>query len=659
MSKYWCTSCNQFYGEPGFCPFDGTPLTLPAPGTTPAPGTQPETLRALSASDGSSAAALAAFGTGAREEYGHLIGQTLDGRYYIERKIGEGGMGVVFAARHTVIEKPLAVKVLKRDVARDAATVKRFVQEAKAASRIGHPSIVDVTDFGTTPDGMTYSVMEYVDGSTLSSAIKRSAPFPLTRAVPIAAQIARALGAAHDKGIVHRDLKPENVFLINRDGRRDFVKIVDFGIAKVTPLEGQPTDGPRLTRAGSVFGTPEYMAPEQAAGRSDTDNRVDIYALATILYELVTGRVPHKSDSMVRTLAMQMLDPIEPPSKLRPDLEVPIEFERVLMKGLAKKRDQRYASMADFLTDLERACPDINTTTPGPSDQLHLVAAPPGADMALMSSLRTIDDVPAVAGPEVPTRRAHAPSNAPANAAATAEVRGEAPRATSRKVANEPAFVTSQRQVTFEHVFDPTDEAPRRRARWPLLVGAVLLAGGGGVAIALMMRAEEPATAALEVDAAVADATVPLIVDGGQPAPGDAEVIAEVPDDAGLLRDAGRRVSHDAGPPERRIDAGIRIPRERLTARGELTVQVITYPDGGTIYAGDSYRGPSGTTIEEPPGTRLKIKCTMAGHEPGFVDLVFDASLPEVVSCRPTRPKRCIEGLHNPFDDCPDPAPPK
>ena len=256
MAQFWCSRCSQFYPEAGYCPFDGTKL-VPASSQITAPAPPPSGhVRAVSAHDDAAAAAqLPRYDP--KAEYDRLVGQTLDGRYFIERKIGEGGMGVVFAARHTIIERPLAIKVLKKEVARDVATVKRFVQEAKAASRIGHPNIVDVTDFGTTPDGLTYSVMEYVDGQTLSAAIRAGAPFKLSRALPIAAQIARALGAAHQKGIVHRDLKPENIFLVNRDGRRDFVKIVDFGIAKVTPVEGQQADGPRLTRAGAVFGTPE------------------------------------------------------------------------------------------------------------------------------------------------------------------------------------------------------------------------------------------------------------------------------------------------------------------------------------------------------------------------------------------------------------------
>src|ERR1041385_3529305 len=322
--SYQCPACKRAFAEPGFCPFDGTQLGQPVAEqatvlsshvraqtdpsekeTKPGIGQVTEKVLGISGKDGH-ADAVATIRKMKEHEYDRLIGTTLDGRYLVQNKLGEGGMGVVFAVKHTVIERPLAIKVLKKEVMRDNASVQRFVQEAKAASRIGHPNIVDVTDFGKTPEGMTYSVMEYVEGATLSRAIKQGAPLPPARAVRIAMQIARALSAAHGKGIVHRDLKRENVFLVDRDGRPDFVKIVDFGIAKVAPAEGTDA-GPRLTRAGSVFGTPEYMAPEQAAGRGDTDGRVDIYALGVIVYEMMVGRVPHRGDTMGGTVAMQML----------------------------------------------------------------------------------------------------------------------------------------------------------------------------------------------------------------------------------------------------------------------------------------------------------------------------------------------------------------
>ena len=327
-----CPACQHAFDEPGFCPFDGTPLV----------------------EDGAR-----------RGEYDHLIGTTLDERYRVVRKLGEGGMGVVFAVSHTVIERPLAIKVLKRRVMRDAATIQRFVQEAKAASRIGHPNIVDVTDFGKTPDGLTYSVMEYVEGTTLAQLNDEGGPLPAERAVNIAAQIARALAAAHAKGIVHRDLKPENVFLTARDGWPDFVKIVDFGIAKVAPAEGSP-EGPRLTKAGAVFGTPKYMAPEQAAGRSDIDHRVDVYALGVILYEMLVGKVPLVGANSLQTIAMKLTDTIVPLRRVR--AEVPSALDTIAMKALERERDSRYATMSELLVALEQFAqtPPVDDEEPPP-----------------------------------------------------------------------------------------------------------------------------------------------------------------------------------------------------------------------------------------------------------------------------------------------------
>jgi len=202
-----------------------------------------------------------------------LIGQVLDGRYRVDGVLGEGGMGLVYRATHVVLGKKLAIKVLKASVSRDEQVMERFKREAQSASAIGSPHIIDISDFGTMPDGATYFVMEFLDGDSLTQAIEKQRPMPAARIVKIGKQICEALGMAHERGIVHRDLKPDNVYVVPSGNERDFVKILDFGIAKV----GTAADK-KLTQAGQVFGTPHYMSPEQCAGR-DVDHRTDIYAL--------------------------------------------------------------------------------------------------------------------------------------------------------------------------------------------------------------------------------------------------------------------------------------------------------------------------------------------------------------------------------------------
>jgi serine/threonine-protein kinase len=673
---HWCPSCERYFDEPGFCPFDGKPLTaissdgatlpsiaMPAVDATtevPPPTEVPPTempapaprYRALSASE-STGAAIAAI-KAKQSEYDRLVGQTLEGRYHIDRKLGEGGMGVVFAARHAVIERPLAIKVLKREVMRDTATIKRFVQEAKAASRIGHPNIVDVTDFGTTTDGLTYQVMEFVDGVTLGQALRKDGPFRASRAIRIAGQLARALGAAHTKGIVHRDLKPENIFLIDRDGRKDFVKIVDFGIAKVIPVGGAPVaEGPRLTRAGAVFGTPEYMAPEQAAGRGDTDGRVDVYALGIILYEMLTGRVPHRGDTTVRTLAMQMLDPIEPPSKVRPDAGIVPELEAVVMKALAKKREQRYATMADLLADLEAAAgaPLLEPVSASVTDTRGTEgrraspssggagAAAAGGRVFSLSPVPPGADVPAVVA--VPTPRAGS-EGGPGVVAVTPDLRG------GQRFRGEPAFVRGQ-AGDVPAIAEPAPLPAPRPQRWPVALGLAIVLAGGGVAAALYVTRRDTAPVAAgpsdaaPVAVATPDAAIAIVA-----GPVDAAAAGTIPDAETIAaKKDGRTIAKRDGA----VPAGV-----TLTPRGTVAIQVVTRPQGGSVYNGFTYAGTDQPTIEQAYGSRARIRCTLPGHDEGQVEVVFDGKT-DAVLCEMKRIKRCVEGLHNPFDDCPDARP--
>ena len=280
-----------------------------------------------------------------------LIGLVLSERYRILRKLGEGGMGTVYQAEHALIGKRIALKVLFPELTRRTDLVARFLQEAKSASRIGHENVIDISDFGQSPEGLVYIAMEYLEGHDLSQIIKAEGPQTWARARPILMQIAKALRAAHEHGIIHRDMKPENVFLIQREGRPDFVKVLDFGIAKVVNVDD---GGPRLTQAGMIFGTPEYMSPEQAQGQAP-DHRVDIYAVGCVMYHLLTGTVPFHADNFMGILTKHMLEPVVPPRQRAPELGIPADVEAVCLRALEKDRDKRWQDMDAFYRALGAA----------------------------------------------------------------------------------------------------------------------------------------------------------------------------------------------------------------------------------------------------------------------------------------------------------------
>ena len=276
-----------------------------------------------------------------------LVGRILGDRYRILSRLGQGGMGSIYLAEHVTLGKRMAVKVLRPEYSRDAELLDRFQHEARAASQIGQENIVEVFDFGHTPEGEAYFVMEALDGESLARILHRDGPMPLARAVPVFLQICRALGAAHQRGIVHRDLKPENVFVLRRNDGADFVKVLDFGIAKGP---GTP-DSKRLTKAGSIIGTPEYMSPEQASSNV-IDQRSDVYAFGVLAYETLTGRLPFDGDTPLATLMKHQSDAPVPPRRLRPEL--PPEVEQIVLRALVKRPEGRQQSMEELSAELSR-----------------------------------------------------------------------------------------------------------------------------------------------------------------------------------------------------------------------------------------------------------------------------------------------------------------
>ena len=323
-----------------------TPTSTPAPTTT----SDPPLNNALDSSTQNAAqSAVAAVTSYLAPVEDPLIGRIMAERYLVEKKLGEGGMGAVYRATHRLLEKKVALKVLHGEFARKPDLVERFIQEAKSASRIRHENVIDISDFGVTSDGQVFFAMELLKGHDLHEEIAKARNagelLPWSRSRPIFLQICAALIAAHGHGIIHRDLKPENIYLVDFLGQPDFVKLLDFGIAKMTEV----AEGDRkLTRTGMLFGTPEYMSPEQARGEV-ADVRVDVYAMACILFQLITGRVPFEADNFMSVLTLHLMEP--PPQIPLATLDAvgaPYELAAIITKGLEKDRNDRWQTIADF-----------------------------------------------------------------------------------------------------------------------------------------------------------------------------------------------------------------------------------------------------------------------------------------------------------------------
>ncbi|MEZ4339323.1 MAG: serine/threonine-protein kinase [Sandaracinaceae bacterium] len=458
-----------------------------------------------------------------------FIGAVLNERYEIRAKLGAGGMGTVYEARHRLIDKRVVVKVLHRDFVEDDTAVERFRREAKAATAIDHDHVVDVTDFGSLADGTPFLVMEHLEGQPLSELIDDEGVLSVGRAAAIARQICDGLHAAHQKGIVHRDMKPENVFMVRRPRGGDFVKILDFGISRVLT----ESEHARLTQAGTAMGTPAFMAPEQAQGRPSTDHKADIFSVGVMLYEMLGGELPFAGDTLAALLLAVMTVTPRSVRELRAD--VPPRLAALVDRAMAKEPRDR-PTAAELHDALE---PFLELT----GEPIRL--RPDGAEHAERRRAETISEHPVVTEPAgaldpgenaatIPTVAALPAREIPETRAAEVvvdEAPGEADESSDESTV----------EPTVEHaaapdspIAAPPGASSSSLGRVAIAVGVVALVVTAGLAVALRSPSETapptapaappaPTVAEVRVRIRASPATATIVLDGVElPNPTDA-----------------------------------------------------------------------------------------------------------------------------------------
>ena len=419
-----------------------------------------------------------------------LVGSVVGGRYTIERLLGEGAMGAVFLAEHRLMRKKVALKVLHPQWSSVPDIVARFEREAMAASRIEHPNVAAATDFGQLEDGSFFLVLEFVEGRTLREELQAGA-FHVPRALQVVRQMVSALVKAHGLGIVHRDLKPENVMLIERGGHADFVKVLDFGIAKITEGELDRKSGPK-TEVGMVYGTPEYMAPEQAMGQS-VDGRADLYAIGVIAYELLTGTRPFHAENKLALLGMHVHADVPAMSDKNPVAGVPPMVERLVLRLLAKKPTDRVADARALINDLDDLAHELLNLGLYADDDIKAIGS-----MRELRSPRGID----ISSGRAVENLAYAPTDlVPSNTVPATQL---LPRVTKVAAAHEEVI----------------DLEPRKSRARPALVAAIAALFGAAMTVAALALVRgggaHPGPVAPPPDAAVA---VVAAIPAAPPAP--------------------------------------------------------------------------------------------------------------------------------------------
>ncbi|MBM4319070.1 MAG: PEGA domain-containing protein, partial [Deltaproteobacteria bacterium] len=613
-----------------------------------------------------------------------LIGSVMEGRYEILGRIGAGGMGVVYKARQTTMDRIVAVKVLLRSLASNDSNVRRFQLEARAASRLNHPNTITIHDFGQTKDGTLYIAMEFLDGESLDRVLALEKRLDPVRVVRIMVQVCRSLAEAHAAGIIHRDLKPDNIFLNRINSEPDFVKVLDFGVAKLKD-PGTIGDGSgTLTQAGMIFGTPKYMSPEQAQSL-ELDPRSDIYSLGIIIYELLCGRPPFTGEAPLSILIKHVHEPPPPPSRFTPPGTIPPALEAVVVKALQKDRNLRQASATALRLELEEAL--LAFSPPPPGSQVLMQVGSVASQAALLVALPTSPEMEPRPGPPTP----------PGGSLPQLPGYGYYP----------PGYVPPTTPSIPQASWDFSTEEGERRVHTPsgpgggrrltLTVGAVLvaavLAGGIWVARSRVSSEPQPGTAAtVQPGGSATTAALPAALvraDGGAPRPGEADggVIAsagEVPAAAGADGGGppqpepadGKMPGRPDGArgqaePSRQAGSGGRKPGPGGSAgdvrptedRDRVKLRLSSTPPGASVYVnGIEYVGLTPTTIQRKRGI---IPVTLTFRKTGFqdvqtiVDLRSDQDVQAKLLARTGTASLPVEGGSAPPPPGPTPAPPR
>jgi serine/threonine-protein kinase len=536
---------------------------------------------------------------------GHdLLGKVFVDRYEIVELLGRGGMGAVYRARHIAMDSQVALKVLRREASTDLDSIERFYREARAASRLAHPNTIRVFDFGQSEDGQLFLAMEYLEGRTLRAEVRRVGRMDPSRVLRIAEQIARSLGEAHEKGIVHRDVKPENIFLMTMIGHPDFVKVLDFGVARTLA-------GESLTRTGLAIGTPAYMSPEQARGER-VDGRSDLYSLGVMMFEMAAGIPPFESSTPMHLMLKHIS---EPPPRLSDVCGggIPPDFEALVHQLLAKVADDRPHDASALLDRIAV----LRSTVPTPRETqatLTLGAEHPTPPRS--------DSTPFLGRPEpTPTTPMNAavaeglngPSRQGATFLGAPPLHGEGPRSQGTAAQETRTVLTPVPTPSLD-----LGPAPGgRRSRWvPVVVagaiGVVVIAlGAGWLMSQATSTSEVPVPAAVPTSAEAAKGTAPVAPAQAAPAPATMPATPPATPAATPSPPAPPAVAPAAPAPA---------PAKARLSGTPDGAKVARLPDGALL-------GRLPLDIDVPPGTTLRVRITAPGYKSTDLALAYDEVL--------------------------------